>query len=61
MLKHYRVPDHNPVERSDTAMAIADAISRLAYKFRLYPTSAQAAFLDDQVREACGLYNAGGS
>ena len=31
---------------------------RLTYKFRLYPTKAQAAFLDGQIEEACDLYNA---
>lgn len=31
---------------------------RLSFKFRLYPTSAQAAFLDGELREACSLYNA---
>lgn len=31
--------------------------SRLTYKYRLYPTKAQAAFLDGQLREACDLYN----
>jgi len=27
------------------------------FKYRLYPTKAQAAFLDNQLREACDLYN----
>ena len=31
---------------------------RLAYKYRLYPTRAQAQFLQGQLREACSLYNA---
>jgi putative transposase len=31
---------------------------RLAYKYRLYPTKAQAQFLEGQLREACSLYNA---
>jgi putative transposase len=31
---------------------------RFAYKYRLYPTSAQAEFLEGQLREACDLYNA---
>ena len=31
---------------------------RFAYKYRLYPTKAQAQFLDGQLREACDLYNA---
>jgi putative transposase len=31
---------------------------KLSYKYRLYPTKAQAAFLDGQLREACSLYNA---
>lgn len=31
---------------------------RLTYKYRLYPTKHQTAFLDDQLREACELYNA---
>jgi putative transposase len=31
---------------------------RAAFKYRLYPTQAQAAFLDGQLREACSLYNA---
>jgi putative transposase len=31
---------------------------RFAYKYRLYPTKAQAEFLDNQLREACSLYNA---
>lgn len=29
----------------------------LSYKYRLYPTSAQADFLNAQLREACDLYN----
>ncbi len=28
------------------------------FKYRLYPTSAQIAALDDQLAEACRLYNA---
>src|SRR5215471_3976247 len=28
-----------------------------AYKYRLYPTKGQAAFLNAQLREACDLYN----
>jgi putative transposase len=31
---------------------------RLAHKYRLYPTKAQAQFLNGQLREACDLYNA---
>src|ERR1035441_1825856 len=31
---------------------------RLTYKYRLYPTAPQAAFLDGELREACSLYNA---
>ena len=31
---------------------------RLTYKYRLYPTRAQADFLDGQLRAACDLYNA---
>ena len=31
---------------------------RLAFKHRLYPTGAQAAFLDAELKEACSLYNA---
>ena len=31
---------------------------RFAYKYRLYPTKAQAEFLEGQLREACDLYNA---
>jgi putative transposase len=31
---------------------------RAAFKYRLYPTQPQAAFLDGQLREACSLYNA---
>jgi putative transposase len=31
---------------------------RFAYKYRLYPTRAQIAFLEAQLREACDLYNA---
>src|SRR4051794_6823738 len=30
---------------------------RFAYKYRLYPTKAQAEFLTCQLREACDLYN----
>jgi putative transposase len=30
---------------------------RFAYKYRLYPTKAQAEFLRGQLREACDLYN----
>jgi transposase len=30
---------------------------RFAYKYRLYPTKAQAEFLSAQLREACDLYN----
>lgn len=32
---------------------------RKTYRYRLYPSKAQAIFLDGQLREACGLYNAG--
>jgi putative transposase len=35
-----------------------DRILRTSFKYRLYPTKAQAAFLDDQLREAASLYNA---
>jgi putative transposase len=31
---------------------------RFAFKYRIYPTKAQAAFLDNELREACSLYNA---
>ena len=31
---------------------------RLTYRYRIYPTKAQSAFLDRQLREACSLYNA---
>jgi putative transposase len=31
---------------------------RKAFKYRLYPTAKQAALLDDQLAEACRLYNA---
>jgi putative transposase len=31
---------------------------RFAYKYRLYPTRAQAQFLQGQLGEACSLYNA---
>ncbi|HEV8208517.1 MAG TPA: transposase [Vicinamibacterales bacterium] len=31
---------------------------RVTYKYRLYPTAAQAAGLTDQLRAACALYNA---
>jgi putative transposase len=31
---------------------------RKTYKYRLYPTAKQAALLDDQLAEACRLYNA---
>ena len=31
---------------------------RFAYQHRLYPTRAQIAFLETQLREACDLYNA---
>ncbi len=31
---------------------------RLAFKYRLYPTKAQAMFLEGELREACSLYNA---
>lgn len=31
---------------------------RFAYKYRLYPTKAQAEFLQNQLGEACDLYNA---
>jgi putative transposase len=31
---------------------------RLTFKYRLYPTEAQAQFLDSQLSEACDLYNA---
>jgi len=30
---------------------------RLAYKYRLYPTQPQTAFLAGELREACSLYN----
>jgi len=30
---------------------------RLAFKYRLYPTKAQGVFLEEQLREACDLYN----
>ena len=33
-------------------------IFRLTYKYRLYPTTSQAQFLDGQLRAACDLYNA---
>ena len=32
---------------------------RFAFKYRLYPTKAQAEFLNGELREACSLYNAG--
>jgi putative transposase len=32
--------------------------SRLTFKYRLYPTKAQTAFLAGELREACSLYNA---
>lgn len=32
---------------------------RVAFKYRLYPTVAQAVFLDGELREAASLYNAG--
>lgn len=31
---------------------------RVAFKYRLYPTKAQVTFLNDEMREACSLYNA---
>jgi putative transposase len=31
---------------------------RKTYKYRLYPTAKQAALLDEQLAEACRLYNA---
>lgn len=31
---------------------------RKTFKYRLYPTKAQTEYLDGQLREACGLYNA---
>ena len=31
---------------------------RFAFKYRLYPTAAQAVFLDGELRDACSLYNA---
>jgi putative transposase len=31
---------------------------RVAFKYRLYPTKTQIAFLDGELREACSLYNA---
>lgn len=31
---------------------------RFAFKYRLYPTKAQAVFLEGELREACSLYNA---
>jgi putative transposase len=31
---------------------------RFAFKYRLYPTKAQARFLEGELREACSLYNA---
>ena len=31
---------------------------RLAYQSRLYPTQAQAQFLEGHLRKACSLYNA---
>lgn len=31
---------------------------RVAFKYRLYPTKTQTAFLDGELREACSLYNA---
>jgi putative transposase len=31
---------------------------RFAYKYRLYPTKAQVQFLENQLHEACDLYNA---
>ena len=31
---------------------------RFAYKYRLHPTKAQVQFLENQLREACDLYNA---
>ncbi len=31
---------------------------RLTFKYRLYPTKAQTQFLEEQLREACSLYNA---
>ena len=31
---------------------------RFAYKYRLYPNRAQVHFLENQLHEACDLYNA---
>ena len=31
---------------------------RFAYKYRLYPNEAQVQFLENQLHEACELYNA---
>ena len=31
---------------------------RFAYKYRLYPNEAQVQFLENQLHEACDLYNA---
>lgn len=33
-------------------------MTRQTFKYRLYPTKAQAAFLDGELREACSLYSA---
>ena len=32
-------------------------MSMRTYKYRMYPTNSQASFLEDQLREACDLYN----
>ena len=34
------------------------ATHRFTFKYRIYPTKAQVAFLEGQLREACSLYNA---
>ena len=31
---------------------------RFTYKYRLYPNQAQVQFLENQLQEACDLYNA---
>ncbi|PYT72148.1 MAG: hypothetical protein DMG39_10795, partial [Acidobacteria bacterium] len=33
-------------------------LMRAAYKYRLYPNQAQVRFLENQLHEACELYNA---
>jgi putative transposase len=35
-----------------------DWVVRKTFKYRLYPTKKQAALLDEQLAEACRLYNA---